>query len=421
MKIPVLFPAPPGATPRQRANFRYVQIDAIGIGIYAAAVPFLSIFLARLGATSFQVGLLTSIPALAGFVFGLPVGRFLQSRRNIVPWFSAARLLNISSYALTGLLPFFLPQHQLVSATLWIQAAATIPQSIVFVAFSVVMNAVAGPEGRYDLMSRRWTILGLTTGLTAALAGQVLDRLPFPLNYQVLFLALSLGGWLSYAFSSRIQIPDTPPTEQSDNLPLKERLSGLFTQIRNEKAFVSFASKRFIYQAGIALAVPIFPLYYVYSARASDAWIGLFNTARTVTSLIGYPWWARESRKRGGRPVLLYTTFGLALYPALTALGRYPAWIALQAGVSGFFQAGLDLVFFDELMRTVPMAASATFVATSQSLQHSANTVVPLIGTALGDQIGLAGILVASTALRMLGVLLFLRPDKSRASSRKRP
>ena len=45
-------------------------------------------FLARLGVTNFDVGLLTAMPALTGLILALPVGRFLQNRRRIVPWFS---------------------------------------------------------------------------------------------------------------------------------------------------------------------------------------------------------------------------------------------------------------------------------------------------------------------------------------------
>jgi hypothetical protein len=66
---------------------------------------------------------------------------------------------------------------------LLIWAAVTLPQIVVNVAFSVVMNAVAGPTGRYSLMSRRWSILGATTAITAALVGQTLDRINFPLNW----------------------------------------------------------------------------------------------------------------------------------------------------------------------------------------------------------------------------------------------
>ena len=141
----------------------------------------------------------------------IAVGRFLQSRRQVVPWYSFMRLLVVVSYALTGIVPFIVPREQAVPAVLLIWAAATLPQTFVNVAFSVVMNAVAGPKGRYDLMSRRWTILGLTTSVTVALVGQALDRINFPLNYQVVFMGLSLGGLLSYAFSSRIDLPDAVP------------------------------------------------------------------------------------------------------------------------------------------------------------------------------------------------------------------
>ena len=126
-----------------------------------------------------------------------------------------SRLLVISAYALTGLAPFFIPDNLLILVILIIWAAATLPQTMVAVGFSVVMNAVSGPEGRYELMSRRWSILGITTAITVAIAGQVLDRIGFHLNYQIVFLGLSLGGLISYYFSSRIQIPDAEPVERA--------------------------------------------------------------------------------------------------------------------------------------------------------------------------------------------------------------
>jgi len=93
----------------QERNKRYVQIDAIGVGIANAAAPFLPVFLTRLGATPVQVGLLTSMPGITGLILALWVGRFLQRQRNVVPWFSLSRLVVILSFALTGLAPFFFP------------------------------------------------------------------------------------------------------------------------------------------------------------------------------------------------------------------------------------------------------------------------------------------------------------------------
>src|SRR4030067_2339053 len=115
----------------QKRNKRYVQIDAIGVGTASAASPFLPVFLTRLGATPVQVGLLTSMPGFTGLILALWVGRFLQRRRNIVPWFSLSRLLVISAYALTGLAPFFVPPNILIDVVFVIRAMATLPQTMV--------------------------------------------------------------------------------------------------------------------------------------------------------------------------------------------------------------------------------------------------------------------------------------------------
>src|SRR5512140_120966 len=202
------FSTPKSSAQIDSRNFVNVQIDAVGVALASAAAPFLPVYLTHLGASPFQVSMLTAMPAVTGILLAIPLGRFLQQKRQVVPWFSAARLLVILCYALTGLISFVLPQDALPNAILAIWALATIPQTVVAIGFTVVMNGVAGPNGRYELMTRRWSILGLTTSLTVIAIGELLDRIIFPLNYQVMFLALSLGGLISYYFSSHIKLAD---------------------------------------------------------------------------------------------------------------------------------------------------------------------------------------------------------------------
>src|SRR4030095_1713259 len=137
-------------------------------------------------------------------------------------------------------------------------------------------------------------------------------------------------------------------------------------------AFVSFSTKRFVYFSAIVLSLPIMPLYLVRELRATDAQIGTVTMAMNLVMLAGYYLWPRVSRRRSGRFVLLATTFGMALYPAFSAATSRVELIILYAGIAGLFQAGLDLVFFDELMKTVPAEYSATFVALAQSMQYLA-------------------------------------------------
>lgn len=399
--------APPDATPVQRRNFINVQVDAVGVGLASAAAPFLPVFLARLGASNTEVGLLTAMPGFTGLIIAIAIGRFLQGRKQIVPWFSGARLIVLSSYAATGLAPFIVPRQYLVVSILAIWALATIPQTMVNVAFSVVMNAVAGPTGRYDLMSRRWSILGLTTALTVVIVGQVLDSIGFPFNYQIVFVALSLGGLVSYYFSSHISLPDAEPPPRVEGQSARARVKGYFALIRSERSFVVFAAKRFVFLSGSQLAVPLFPLYFVREVHASDAWIGLINTAQSAIMMVGYFVWMRQTRTRGTRFVLVSTTMGLSLYPLLTAFTHQVEWIVLYAALAGIFQAGVDLVLFDELMKTFPAKYSATFVSLAQSLQNLSSMLAPLVGTLLSMYIGISGALVVSAAIRLLGCALF--------------
>jgi MFS family permease len=396
----------------QKRNFRYVQIDAIGVSISNVAAPFLPVFLTRLGASNFQVGLLSSMPGVTGLILAILVGRFLQTRTNIVPWYSLSRLLVILCYALTGILTLTVSEQFVIFATLAIWAFASIPQTALAVAFSVVMNAVAGPEGRYALLSRRWAIFGLTGVIGTFIVTRVIDLISFPLNYAVMFIVLSLGGFFSYYFSRKIQLPDQVAPPLPDIRSPRQNLSNYLTLLRENPVFLSFSTKRFVYFSALVLSQPIMPLFLVREVRATDGQIGAINMTFTLVMLVGYFLWPRVSRRHGGRSVLLATTLGMTFYPALSAATPQIDLIILYAGVAGLFQAGLDLVFFDELMKTVPPEYSATFVALSQSMQYLSMIIAPLLGTWLADYIGLGGALWLSAGLRLLGFLLFLRPDR---------
>lgn len=391
----------------KKSNFLFVQIDAIGIGLANAAAPFLPVFLTRLGATNFQVGLLTAMPAMTGLMLAIIVGRYLQTRTNILPYFSAARLLVVLAYALTGLAPFVVSDQYLIYAILGIWATATLPQTVVNILFSVVMNQVSGPHARFELMSRRWSIMGVTTSIAVVITGKVLDSMGFPFNYQIVFLTLSLGGLISYYFSSRLDLPPSAPLEFEKGARFSDQVNNYFKLIGSQKPFINFAIRRFVFLSGISLATPLIPLFYVRVLNATDAWIGLISTFGTAVMVVGYFVWVNRSRSKGNRTVLLWTTCGLAIYPILLALSGRVEMVMILAGLAGIFQAGLDLVFFDELMRTIPPEYSATFVSFAQSMQHLSTMIAPMVGTMLADVIGLPGALMVAGAIRMLGFILF--------------
>lgn len=405
------FEQPQGLSETEKSNYRNVQIDAIGVGLANAAAPFLPVFLTHLNATSFQVGLLSSMPAITGLVLSIPLGRFLQKQSNIVKWFSIARLFVIMCYALSGILSIFLPDKSVVVGILAIWAIATVPQTIVAITFSVVMNAVAGPNGRFQLMTRRWSTMGVTTTICVLAIGQLLDKVVFPLNYQIMFIFLSLGGLISFYFSSHIALQPTIPSSLGyGKKPFFESVKEYKDLIFKEKPYLSFIVKRFIFLTGSALATPLIPLYLVRVVHASDGWISVINTSQTAILVIGYFFWTQQSRKRGTSNVLIWTTLGMSLYPLALALTHSTWQITIYAAMVGIFQAGLNLVFFDELMRTVPVEYSAIFVSFAQSIQYLSSVFAPLVGTTIGDAYGLGVGLMVSAAFSFTGFLMFMLP-----------
>lgn len=127
----------------QAANWRRVQIDSVFIGIVTASGTFLPVFLLRLGASGNDLDLLTALPALTAFILAIPLGRWLQGRRNIVPWYSRLRLVAWASYAVIVVVAAVLPREQAIPVTLAVWALASLPSTAGLVAFPMVMDGAA--------------------------------------------------------------------------------------------------------------------------------------------------------------------------------------------------------------------------------------------------------------------------------------
>jgi hypothetical protein len=97
------FEAPESASDVERHNFHHAFRESALIGVINAANVFLPVFVARLGGSNFEVSLITSLPSLIGVVLAIPLGGFMQTRRNIMPWYARGRIGGQLSFALIAL------------------------------------------------------------------------------------------------------------------------------------------------------------------------------------------------------------------------------------------------------------------------------------------------------------------------------
>lgn len=405
--IPRFSAAPEAASPQTRRNYVAVQREAAIVGILVAAGPFLPVLFARLGGSSFQVSLLTSLPAVAGVFLAIPVGRIVQGRGSVVTWYAWSRALSFLSYGAMAVIIFVAPSQLAVPLCLVAWAIATVPVTVSSVAFPAVMDGAAGPRGRLDLLGRRWALMGGVSAVSVAVTGIVLDLLPFPGNYQLVFIVFSIAGVVGSAFALQIRIPPGPDRPHSKGISLGGRMRAFVGLVRGERQFLLFSVRQLSYMSGLRMAAPLVPLYYVRELSANDGWIGIIGTLSAVGALTGYELARRVSRVRGTRPVLLAATFGAGAWPILLSqLGILPV-VAGFAGLAAVAVAAAELVVFDELMHSIPAAHQVTFASVDTTFQNAGAIVAPILGALIADAIGLDRALIVAGSLSILGWMLF--------------
>jgi len=412
-------PLPSGSAQAIRShNYAAIQRESAAMGVVNAAAVFLPVFLVRLGGTNLDVSLLTALPAVTGFLLSIPIGSFLQARRNIVPWYSASRGLQYLVYGVMAIAVAFVPVNLAVLSVLVLWGVFTLPSTAGAVALYGYLNGVAGPSGRYDLLSRRYAIMGLTTAITVALVGQFLGAVPFAGNYELVFLAFSAAGLLTCSFSNQVRVPDHARVERTQGGGGRERLAAFVGLLRSQPVFLGFIGRQFLLTFGLSIATPLIPLWYIREAHAPDAWVGVIGTAQSLAVLAGYYGSRRLLRRRSTRFLFVASTIGIAFYPAAMVLSRDLVVVAVVVAYGAFVGAGLNLVLFDELMKTIPARHVVTFTGVQTSLSNLAAIIAPLLGGVLADMVGIGpGLLLAAALTLIGGVLLLLAPRPAPATS----
>lgn len=384
-------------------------------GLITAGIgTFISVFLVRLGASPLILGLLTALPALVTIVLSVPLMPLIERRRDLVRVVTATRIGSRACFLLIALAPFALADDRralLPTAVVALWGLSAVCSSATTPAFTAVLAEVVPPRERPRVNGGRWAAYSLVTALSVAVVGRVLDLLPFPGNFQLVFAVSFLAGFISLAAFDRIRLPERPagpaPAARGGN-PLRY-FADLGRVSLRQPAFAAFLLTTFVYRLGLHLPIALYPLYWVREVGASNSWIGYTTTAIYGTLVVAYFLWGRAAPRLGSRRILLIASVGLAFYPLLTPLVREPLWLIPVAMVNGIFTAGIDISFFEGLLEASPPEHRASFAAVNASVANLAIFVGPLVGTALAGWLGLRPVFVIAGLACLLGAALFYR------------
>jgi hypothetical protein len=422
----------PALTAVTRRNFLHLYADSFWYGVQSGShLAFLAIFAARLGASSFEISLLTAGPALVNFAFSLPTGRWLQGR-DVIPatfWASVAHRLFI-----LALIP--LPLWWSNSVQIWgvvlITLVMAIPATLLSIGFNAMFAELTPPDFRSLVVGRRNAILALSLTGTVLGCGLLLDRLPFPLNYQLVFSLGALGAGMSTLHLGLLRAPDGHAPLRVNRLlgdwalPGMRRVGdalrtgvGLRFLLRRPGAglrldLIRGRTGRFmlaflIFYIFQTFPAPLFPLVTVRVLKLTDGQISLGSGIFYLVMLLFSLQLARLTRRWGHHRMLAISAMLYSLYPLLLGLARQVEAYWVASAVGGAVWALLNAALLNRLMEITPEYDRPAYMALHNLALNGGILLGSLSGPALGELLGLQEAVLIGAGLRFAAGLLLLR------------
>ena len=407
----------------QTSNIRWLYASTASFGvIQGGATAYLPVFLARLGASAFEIGLLTAAPALLSMVILIPSGLVAERFRDQVRLRVWTEVAIYVPTLILALCPFFVPLEALPAVAIVLCTIQAIPMALETSAFLTVFAQAFPPDRIAHINGVRWALMGLTAAASVAVFGRSLDLLPFPLNYQIVFGLTWAAGICNAALFARIRVPllqgtRTPGTAQPHSLvaAVASRVRAYGQSVMGQPAFVRYLLATLPFRIALMMPEALYSLFWVNSLEASDSLIGLRGTAVFAAQLIGFVSWGRLANRLGHRRVLFMSAILAGLYPICTGLAPTAAWLVLIAVILGLGYSGIRIALFDMMIVSVPAEMMPRFASLYSLAERFAMFVGPLLGVALSQATSLRSALLWIGAIQLAAsAAFFLLPRTQR-------
>lgn len=394
------------SSPAEQENFQHLIGDIVWFGLALAATSrFLSVFAIRVGASPLDLGLISSLPPLV-LLFSSMLGGWWMRRYD-----SAAKSLLWPGLImrLPFLLPAFTPFLPLHLQPLWLIASVTVPavtQGVSGVIFTVLVRQGIRDENMTAILSQRSVAMNVAIAVAAVAFGAWLEAVPFPLNYQAMFVVAFLLTLVSAWHCQKLQPLEPPP---------RTPLPATATQPQPIVGGSPWRSARFLTVVLVIMLshvaftsiTSITPIRLVNDLGANEGFMALSALSELVAGAIISLFADRLVLWLGNRGVIglsmVFTGAGALVLTVVTSLPLTligtalsgAAWTAATIGVFGFF------------IETAPYDEVTSYSTAYQQAVGLALFIGPMLGSGL-VQAGMpvVQVLLIGAVLRFIAGLL---------------
>ncbi len=379
---------------------------------------FQNVYAARLGASSFQIGLMGAIPALVSLLLAIPAGLWLAKRpvHRAVFWTSVVYRIG---FLLWAFLPWLFDAQGQIWGLTGIILFQAIPLTALSVGFNTLFASAVPSEWRANVAATRNIVLSIVFMGASLGTGWLLEQFSFPLNYQVVFFLGFLGAAMSSVHLYFIRpMPEAQSNtersqpEAASPLPAQPSHPGWKNSLRLDIWKTPFRTTLLVllfFHLSQYLAIPLFPIYFVNELGLTDEHIGIGTALFYLTVLIGSTQLSWLVRRIGHKSVTGWGVVGMSLYPFFLAFATQ-VWeyyaISILGGLVWALVGGAQLNY---LLEACPPEDRPSHLAWYTIILNACALSGSLLGPVFASLMGISLALILVGFLRGLAGVAILK------------
>ena len=355
-----------------------------------------------LGATNYQVGLISSLPPLMALLMTIPAAILLNrahvQKKLVAMSVLLARLLFILIIALV-----YIPSTEFQSwAFLIVIALMSVPNTVANIGWQTLIGGLVSNSRRGAFFSDRNRLLTMV-GLVSTLVIGILmkDASDSVVAYQILFAVAFGFGLLEVFFLLKHDEGEVKIEGQVKKKKLMD------WSIFQHSRYVWFLVGALFFNFTWQMAWGIFNIYHVRVVGATIFWISMFSVGSMLMQILTFPLWKKWAENRSNVLVFTWAAIGMATTPFLTVLSKNFYYLTLVQTTSGFFLSGVILLLFNLLLEQSPEKLRTYCITTYNVLLSVVAFLAPQIGVWLLELYGVNNAMYINSSLRLLSALLF--------------
>ncbi|MBI4860076.1 MAG: MFS transporter [Candidatus Riflebacteria bacterium] len=349
--------APPGS------SLRAAILDGMWFSVMTGAgETYLTPFGIFLKATTFQIGLLATVPPLFGAIaqgLGVWLMERFASRRTFI---AAGAALQALVWLPIALVPFFMESgSNALGVLIALVACYHVTGNTVGPAWNSLIGDLVPSAIRGRFFGRRNQLTGFCTFVAMVVAGSCLDICARSHSAATGYLSVFLVALVARLLSARwLGRYDDPPYES----PPDQRFSfWQFLRRARDSNFAKFVLFVSAMNFGVAFSGPYFAVYMLRDLRLSYFEYTLISAALMLTQFLTMHYWGALADRFGNKKLLTVCGWGIAVVPVMWLVSANSFYLVLIQTYAGFAWAGFSLASASFMFDAVAAAKRARCAA----------------------------------------------------------